>query len=179
MGKASKPSKYDELKGKLISEEESAVLAALEEIAENGTAQMIEPLIHLYGATRYDSIKKQTAEMLNALKISGAKAPMLAALADPANKAIRKDIIGFMWNSGIQPVDELVQFTQIAIEGTYEEALECLTLLDSIVDPVQEEVLMECILQVKQHLSGAGRSDKSTLMVQYLEVLEKMRIDED
>jgi hypothetical protein len=178
MSKAGKASKSEELKGQLVSEEESAVLAALDEIAQSGTAQMIEPLIQLYSTTRYESIKKQTAELLNTLKISGTQAPMLAALANPANKSIRKDIIGFIWNSGMQPVDELTQFTKIAIEGTYEEALECLTLLDSIMDPVQEEVLMESIVLVKQHLNGASKSDKTTLLVQYLGALEGLRIED-
>jgi hypothetical protein len=178
MSKAGKASKSEDLKGQLVSDEESAVLTALEEIAQSGTAQMIEPLIQLYGSTRYDSIKKQVAELLNTLKISGAQAPMLAAIANPANKSIRKDIIGFMWNSGMQPVDDLAQFTKIAIEGTYEEALECITLLDSIMDPVQEEVLIECIILLKQHLNGASKSDKTTLLVQYLGALESMRIED-
>lgn len=178
MSKAGKASKSEDLKGQLVSDEESAVLSALEEIAQSGTAQMIEPLIQLYGTTRYDSIKKQVAELLNTLKISGAQAPMLAAIANPANKSIRKDIIGFMWNSGMQPVDDLAQFTKIAIEGTYEEALECITLLDSIMDPVQEEVLIECIILLKQHLNGASKSDKTTLLVQYLGALESMRIED-
>ncbi len=176
MSSTGKSKKSDALRTKLFSNDESTLLSALQELSSTGTAVHIEPLIVLYSSTPFDSVKKQAGELLSTLKVSGAEEPFIAALSNPALLSIRKDLLGFLWSSGVQPVNSLVTISTIAIEGTFEEALECITVIDSLETPVAEEILLECITQVKQHLSQSKPSDKSALMIQYLQALENLRM---
>lgn len=178
MSSSSKTKKNEALRDQLVSEEEVHVLKAMEEIEQKGTVAMIEPLINLYGSTRFDSVKSKASELLSTLKISGAEQPMIAALSNSANRNIRKDILGFIWSSGIQPVNDIALISQIAIDGSFEEALECITLLDSLETAIPEAVLLESIMLVKQHLGNTQKNDKTPLMAQYLMALENMRVEE-
>jgi len=115
---------------------------------------------------------------LGSLKISAAEPILIDALAKPNHKNIRKDIIQFIWSSGMQPVGYISKFTTIAIEGSFEDALECITLLDSIETAIPEEVLLESITMIKQHLGQSKPNDKTALLGQYLVALENQRIED-
>lgn len=176
MSKESK--KTEELKGKLLSQDEKIVAAALVEAEENGTVAIVPTLIAIYATTHNKSTKETVARLLSELKVSGTESHFIEALSNPELKHIHKDIIGFIWNSNIQPVKEIAFFSNIAIKGSFEEALECITLIDSITTPIPEEVLLESITLVKQHLAGTSKDDKTALLAQYLLALENMRIED-
>jgi len=178
MSSSSKAKKTEELKKKLFSPDETVVQAAITEARETGTIDIVAPLISLYTTTASEEIRKEVGEILGTIKMSGADEVFIEALTNPAFSSYRKDIIQFIWSSGIQPVNELANITRIAIDGSFEEALECITLLDSIETAIQEAVLLESITMVKQHLGHPGVDDKKALMTEYLRALENMIVED-
>lgn len=178
MGTVSKAKKTEELKKKLFSPDETAALAAIAEAREVGTLDLVAPLISLYASSDSDEIRKEVGEILGTIKVSGADEVFMEALANPVFSSYRKDIIQFIWSSGIQPVDEIANISRIAIDGSFEEALECITLLDSIETAIPEAVLLESITIVKQHLGQPSADDKKALMTEYLRALENMIVED-
>jgi len=178
MSSSSKAKKAEELKKKLFSPDELVVRAAIAEAGETGTVDIVAPLISLYTTSANDEIRKEVGEILGTIKVSGAEEIFIEALVNPAFSAHRKDIIQFIWSSGFQPVNELANITRIAIDGSFEEALECITLLDSIETAIPEAVLLEGITMVKQHLGQSSAEDKKALMTEYLRALENMIVED-
>lgn len=178
MSTSPKAKKLEELTKNLFNPDESIALKALETINEIGSAEIVPSLISLYASSTNPDVRREAGNLLSTLKISGAEQHLTAALKNPSFRHIRKDIIGFIWSSGIQPVDDLDIFTSIAIEGSFEEALECITLLDSLETAVPEAVLLESIAQLKQYLGKNEKNEKRALLVEYLMALENLRIEE-
>jgi hypothetical protein len=170
----SKSKMLDELKADLFSEREEVVLKALEKCQDYGDLTLIEPLIAVYGHSGNPEVKAIAAEMLETLKVSKTEAPFLSALKNAENKAIRKDILAFMWNSGCQPVDDIPFITSLAVEGNLEELLECVTLLDSIDASISEEGILESMNILRPAINTEKEVGKKKLLMEYQGILASM-----
>lgn len=162
----------EELKRDLFSGEDATVMRALTRCKESGNASMVEPLIALYGSTRNATFKGEISEMLSSLKVSNSEEAFMNALENKELKHIRKDLLSFMWNSGVQPVDGVATITHIAVQSDYDVMLEALTLIESMDDLIPEEVLLESVAEVKQVLGESLKAENRTLLMEYLRVLE-------
>jgi len=165
--------KTESLKRDLFSNDASVVMKALIKCREQGTPQVVEPLIALYSSSTDDAVKEEISDMLCNLKVSGLATVFVNALTNNEYLKVRKDILAFMWNSAIQPVDGMVEITDVAIEGTFEETLECFTLLESMEDEIPEDILTESIYRVREHLGKSeGTREQRALLNEYLNALE-------
>jgi hypothetical protein len=111
--------------------------------------------------------------------VSNVDAYFLQALSNPSWKHIRKDIVGFMWNTGLQPVDAISYISELAVAGDYALTLECLTLLESIEDPIPEEQLLESIAIVHRAVSESTDAEFKRLLNEYMGVLNYQRAQTD
>jgi hypothetical protein len=115
------------------------------------------------------------AELLATLKVSGIEYYFLQALENKAFAHVRKDLIGFMWSTGLQPVEAVALISQLAAEGDYPLVLECLTLLENIEDAIPEDQLLESIAIVHTRLNEMEQGDLRRLLAEYLIVLNRLR----
>jgi len=140
---------------------------------------LVEPLLAFYASNAPDSLRMRVATLLGSLKVSNVEAYFLQALSNNQWKHIRKDIVGFMWNTGLQPVDAVSQISELAASGDYALTLECLTLLESIEDPIPEEQLLESIAIVHKATSESVDGDFKKLLNEYMNVLNYQRAQTD
>lgn len=162
----------EELKRDLFSGNDATVMRALNKCNEKGNAAMVAPLIAFYATTTNATFKQEVAQMLTELKVSNVEGAFMDALENEAMKNIQKDLLSFMWNSGVQPVEGIATISRIALNGDYGVALEALTLIESMDDEISEEQLLESIADVTQHLSEAKAGDHANLLKEYLHVLQ-------
>jgi hypothetical protein len=161
----------DEIKAELFSDRDELVFRALEKCQEYGDVTLVEPLIAVFGHSNNPEVKSIVSEMLETLKVSNTETPFLNALKNVQNKAIRKDILAFMWNSGCQPVDDIPFITSLAVEGNLEESLECVTLLDSIDAAISEEGILESINILRPAINAEKEIGKKKLLMEYQSIL--------
>lgn len=162
----------EEVKKDLFSDDDALVMKALNKSREKGTAELVEPLIALYAVTTNTTFKAEIADMLSTLKVSKIESVFSQALSNASNKHIRKDLLEFMWSSGLQPVEFISVITDMALEGPYLVTLEALTLLESIDDPIGEDQILDGITRMKQAISKKEETELKALWVEYLNVLE-------
>ncbi|MFN0033041.1 MAG: hypothetical protein ACKVOR_12850 [Flavobacteriales bacterium] len=162
----------EELKRNLFSTDNAVVMRALLKCSEKGTAEMIEPLLALYATTTEETFKAEINRMLSQLKVTGVEDAFMNALVSQDKQHMIKDILTFMWNSGVQPVAHVAAITRIAIAGTYEVALEALTLIESMDDEIDEGELTESIAEVTIYLGENAQNDHTRLMQEYLRELQ-------
>jgi hypothetical protein len=84
-----------------------------------------------------------------------------------------------MWSTGLQPVDAVSQISDLAASGDYALTFECLTLLESLEDPIPEEQLLESIAVIHKAISDASNNDFKTLLKEYMNVLNYQRAQSD
>ena len=170
------PSKkaIDQIRSDFFSADEQVVLHALQRCREQGNRSLLEPLIALYARTDSQTVRQEAADMLNSVKVDQAEEVFMDAALNPDMLGVRRDILSFMWNSGVQPVGWLKDLTNIALTGTLEEVIECITLVESMDDEFPEEQVMDSAQQVRLYLAQAPADEKSKLLAAYLGVLGQL-----
>ena len=177
MSSNSKNKQIEEIKNDLFSGDDVVVMKAVLKCKDQDSAALVEPLIAVYTSSGMPEIKKEVAELLNNIKVSNADQAFMKAIANKQNAKFRKDILSFIWNSGLQPVDDIVQLTEIAVAGSFEEALECLTIIENIEDQIPEEKILESVSVLRSSISAQPNDPKSGLLADLLMTLES-RTDE-
>jgi hypothetical protein len=171
--------RLEAIRSDLFSGDDTRVAKAIQSCEDDGSAPMVEPLLAFYASKAPESLRARVASMLGTLKISNVENYFLQALSNAEWKHIRKDIVGFMWSIGLQPVDAVSQISDLAASGDYALTLECLTLLESIEDPIPEEQLLESIAVVHKATSESVDSDYKRLLNEYMNVLNFQRAQTD
>lgn len=172
MSSSSKNKLVEEIKNDLFSGDDVVVMKAVLKCKDQDSVTLVEPLIAVYASTGMPEIKREVADLLNNIKVPNAEQAFLKALANKQNTKIRKDILSFIWNSGIQPVEQIVDLTEIAIDGSFEEALECLTIIENIDDQVPEEKILESASVLRSAISSNPNDPKTALLADILMTLE-------
>lgn len=161
----------------LFSENEAHVRRALEKCREIGNVSMINPLLTAYATSSNTEVRTEIGEMLSTLKISATEEFFIDFLRESKWQAFHADVVGFMWNSAIEPVDHLSFLTQLAIEGNDALALEIVTLIDSIESSFPEDEIAESIVLLKEYLSADKQTDSSKhkLLRELLSIVETLQ----
>jgi hypothetical protein len=167
--------KLQEIQNDLFSGDDALCAKAISRCEEEGTAAMVEPLIAFYASEAPSHLRQRVAELLATLKVSGIEYYFLQALENKTFAHVRKDLIGFMWSTGLQPVEAVALISQLAAEGDYPLVLECLTLLENIEDAIPEDQLLESIAIVHTRLNEMEQGDLRRLLAEYLIVLNRLR----
>jgi hypothetical protein len=171
--------KLEEIRTDLFSGNDALVAKAITRCEEEGSAPLVEPLLAFYASGAPELLRARVAALLGSLKVSNVDSYFLQALSNRNWKHIHKDVVGFMWNTGLQPVNAVAQITELAASGDYALTLECLTLIESIEDPIPEEQILESIAIVHRTLSESGDDDHKKLLKEYMEVLNFQRAQSD
>ncbi len=179
MVSAAKNRMIEEVKRDLFSGNDVLVMKALNKSREKGTPEFVEPLIALYAGTTNDTFKAEISDMLSTLKVTKIEQVFTQALVNQSYKHIRKDLLAFMWSSGLQPVKSVSVITDMALEGPFEVTLEALTLLESIEDPIEEDQILDGVTRVKQAIGSTKDEGLKTLLSEYLQVLESRSESDD
>ncbi len=179
MATAARNRLIEEVKRDLFSGNDVLVMKALNRSREKGTSEFVEPLISFFAVTPNETFKSEIADMLSTLKVTKIEPVFTQALANQSYKHIRKDLLAFMWSSGLQPVKSVKVITDMALEGPYEVTLEALTLLESIEDPIEEDQILDGVTRVKQAIGTTQENGIKTLLAEYLHVLESRSESDD
>jgi hypothetical protein len=172
MSSSSKNKLVEEIKNDLFSGDDVVVMKAVLKCKDQDSITLVEPLIAVYASTGMPEIKREVADLLDNIKVPNAEQAFLKALSNKQNAKIRKDILSFIWNSGIQPIEQIVDLTEIAIDGSFEEALECLTIIENIDDQVPEEKILESASLLRTAISTSPNDPKTALLADILMTLE-------
>jgi len=159
----------------LQSDDPARVATALAKIQEVGDKNLVYPLIQLFASTESRQTRDSVASLLGSLKISDTEEHFMQALRDDALKSHRKEILSFMWNSGLHPAEHLEELTQLALDSSYEELLECLTLVESLEGPFEEEHWLESVSLVKQFIEQHATDERMPLLKEYMMVLQVLQ----
>jgi hypothetical protein len=141
--------KFEEIQSALFSQDEKKILGAIGRLDEYPFPELIEPLLALYATSPEGLIKAHLYDVLTNLKVSGLEDIFFKALAAPDFAHCRKDLIHFMWSSNVQPVEGWVEIIEMAANGSYEEIIEVMSLLDNTEQEIPEEQLLEAVSVLK------------------------------
>lgn len=155
-----KKNKLNQLVLDLQSDLTSKITAAITEIANYGDITIIPVLVLVLKNNQDASIQKQLKDLLADIQLSQATEVFVEELKKEENSEDIKKLLGIFWNSKLDFSDYLADFVEVAIDGDYLIALDCLTVIENMAGPFSESQLLEAQLHLKEFAENNKHSDE-------------------
>lgn len=168
--KKSKPTQLD----LLFSADDEVAIAAIETLAEKGNKDVVVPILEVM-LNASPAVTRAIESLLYQLKDKQAVEVLIEALTMPKFEPIRTVILASFWNSGNLPEGEIELLCKIAANGTFDEALEVLTIIENMDGPLEPKQLEAGILLVSKSISKFPEHQRTGLLESLYEELINFR----
>jgi hypothetical protein len=165
--------KQSELLKKLKAGNEQEFSKNLAELDTILTIEALPALVSVFHAPISDKGKEELIIFFNNLSASDAQETMIQILMDPENYSIRQALLSTIWNSRLDYSSFLAEFVEMAVEGDFLEALECLTIIENLEGPFEESDILESQLHLKEYLESGSKNDQKDLLISDIALLVK------
>lgn len=165
--------KQSELLKKLKEGNENDFSKNLTELDAILTLEALPALVSLFHSNISERNKDELLTFFNNLSAPDAQETMIQTLVDPDNLSIRQALLSSMWNSRLDYSSYLAEFVEIAVEGDYLEALECLTIIENLEGPFEESDILEAQLHLKEYLESGAKNDQKAILISEIALLVK------
>lgn len=163
--KEEKELRFKELSKALLSDDPGELRSTIKKIEKEDDFRLIKPLIELGKRNRHINVKLEIGQLLYDLKLTKAHPIILKELKNMDANPFRSVLISTIWNANIAALDHLDLFVKIAIEGNFEEAIECLTVIEESEGVIIEEQVLESLLMLKEYILKEDNSSDEKMPV--------------
>lgn len=158
-------SKVEKLMIELASNDLKKINVALDSLQVHGDVSILEDLFEIAFNQTDAAIIEAIKEFLSSLKNSDAQTVVMDLLLKTDDLERQKFILSTIWNSPIDYSEYLDEFVQLATEGDFLVALECLTVIENLDGPFSEVSLMETQLLLKEYYEKGEKDDQKNHMI--------------
>ncbi len=156
--------KQQKIKIKLLIDElnsgnQSKISASIKALQANGDISILEPMVCLLSSDISEKTKSEVIEFLSSLKDTDSVDEIMRILKDPAINLVRGKVLATIWNSPLNYSYYLADFVEIAVEGDFMEALECLTIIENLEGPFEERYVLESQLHLQDYAKDTTPKD--------------------
>lgn len=138
----------------LFSKDTKVVSKAIKSLEKNGDSSVIRPLAERLCVDISEKNEKELLELLSSLKDTSVVVEMMDVLADDSFEKIRQKLLTTVWNMKVDFSNYIDEFVEIAVHGSFLEALDCLTIIENMEGPFMEENILESQLHLKAYLEN-------------------------
>ena len=143
------------------------VCIGLKQLEVCADLSVIEPIVAIASITTNRAVKKEVLEFLS--NVIDPKLPplFLPFIQEEKYASIRQELLSVVWNSKLDYSSFLADFVEVAIEGNFIIALECLTVLENLEGPFEEHQLLESQLHLKEYIASdrSMEDDQKTTVI--------------
>ncbi len=154
---AKKQAKINQALEEIKSGVMSRVKVGLMTLEEDGDLSVLKPLVDILVNAKVGTI--EILEFLSSLKVSAAADEMIKIIQDHDYPEWRQVLLSTLWNSKVDYSYFLADIVEIAVDGNFMEALECLTIIENMEGPFEERHILESQLHLKDYLEDDAPKD--------------------
>jgi hypothetical protein len=158
-----KVSRKDQKLNTLISELRAAegqkFSKSLQILKNEGSVNILRSLATLL-LTKGPEEQQEILDLLGDLNESAAVEEMIGILRDDQFLPVRQPLLTTIWNSKLNYSYYLPEFVEIAVDGDFMEALDCLTILENMEGPFEERQILEAQLHLKDYLEDTAPKEQ-------------------
>ena len=166
MGEKRTNKKLDQILSDLKAADDKLVAHAIKSLEIHGKSEAIKPICKRLMEPMSEKNRADLIEVLCSLKDSETRVEIMDVLADDQYFPVRKEILNAIWNMKVDFSDYVAEFVEIAVNGDFMEALDCLTIIENMEGPFIEEDILDSQLHLKNYLESDAPKDhqKAQLM---------------
>jgi hypothetical protein len=143
----------------LNSGNETKISSALKALQLNGDSSVLNPIADLLKTDISAKNRQEIIDFLSCLNDSSTIDSMIEIVKDSNYLSIRQELLSTMWNNKLDYTYYLPEFVEIAVEGSFMEALECLTIIENLEGPFEERHILESQLHLKEYINDKSPKD--------------------
>ena len=168
--------KIQELRGKLTNKDTKVVLQGLEQIKENGDAELIPDIIQVLDSTKPSEVHNKALEILNTLKSQDAANAILETVKRVDNESVINIVLASCWKNGLDYSNYFDTLIDIFINKNFENALEAFSIIENSTQNISNEHLDKAIFKIKDSLDKIDK-EKKPLMLELTHLLESRKTE--
>lgn len=127
------------------------ILHTLEEI---GDETIIEPLYDLWLSGLDQEVENELNEFLSSLKFTACIPVTIELIQQEKYQAILNKLLSTIWNSPLNYSEYIDIFVGLAVKNDFITVVECLTIIENLDGPFEEQDILESQLYLKDYLEG-------------------------
>jgi len=137
---------------------------AIEGLKLYGDATIIPVLANLYSKSNTEK-QHLIIDFLTDIRSDSAQKPVMEAIQNSDDEEVRIALLSTIWGSANHYEDYLKTFVGIAIKGSLRETIECHTIIENMVGPFDENVLMDAKVLIRENVKSLSNdAQKSQLL---------------
>ena len=172
--KDARQKKLKEILKEFNSQDTKKISKAIKSLEIHGDSSVIEPLAErLLDKKLPEKNRKEIIELLCSLKDTSTREELIKLIENDKFSSIRHEILSVIWNTKIDFSDYIADFVSIAIHGTFQEAIEAMTIIEHLEGPFIEEDLLEAQLHLKDYKEKGQQDEQKTFILS--EIALKLR----
>ena len=149
----------------LSDESETTFKKALDALSESGDITVMEPMAQVMFVLTDRLRKHLIAEFFANIEQPEAKTELLRIVQTLENKEQQTELLNAVWNSRMDFSEFLVEVVELAIDGSFEVAMECHTIIENMDGPFEESDVLESQLLLSSYEKHPTRSKEKDLLI--------------
>ncbi len=154
----------------LYSQQEKEVIEALIKLRNSGDEEIMDALIDVLVATQSKEVYDEICKILYDLKNQESVKIIIDSLQLEKTQNHRHILISALWQSSIKSEEYLKELVDAAIVNDFITCLECLTVIENMVKPAEEDVIYG-LRKLDQEISKKS-TEKTSLLIELKAILE-------
>jgi uncharacterized Zn finger protein len=155
------------------SGKEAKISSAIKGLKVHGDQSVLAPLIDVWNKGISEKNEEELISFLNNLRFNESVYPIIDILRDSAYHKIHTPLLSTIWNSQIDYSEYLVDFVSMAVKGDFLMALECLTIIENLEGPFEEQQFFEAQIELSEYASKQNKDAKKEQIMSEIALLIK------
>lgn len=133
------------------TKEEKKVINGLKTLKSEGDDGVIIELIKVWMTGLTPKAEKEMISFFNDLKSNSSAEAIMEILEDEQFSSLHTTLLNTVWNSSVDYSPYIASFVEYAIERDFMAALECLTIIENLTGPFEEEHIFEAEIKLREY----------------------------
>ncbi len=155
------------------SGKESSISAAIKSLKVHGDPSALPLLIETLHRGVSQKNEAEIIDFLNEIKYNDSVYPIMEAVNDEKFASIHTVLLSTIWNSQVDYTEYLVDFVRIAVKGDFMTALECLTIIENLEGPFEEQQFFEAQIELSEYAAVQNKDPQKEQIMSEIAVLIK------
>ncbi len=138
---------------------------ALDELSASGDITVMEPMAKVMFKTTDRNRKHRLAEFFANIEQPEAKTELLRIIQSMNNAAHQIELLNVIWNSRMDFSEFLLDIVELAIDGSFEVAMECHTIIENMDGPFEESDVLESQILLSSYEKHPSRSKEKDFLI--------------
>jgi hypothetical protein len=162
---AKKQQKLEKLFKELANPDDAAFNKALETLATVGDNSVIAPVAKIMFSENGRERRAKIADFFANISQTMAREEMIRVIQNEEDELNQAALLNTIWNSRLDYSSFLPEFVDLAIDGSFEIAIECHTIIEQMDGPFDEAQVLECQLLLGAYKDVPKRSAQKDLLI--------------